>query len=170
MFGDIELSKQDTTAADTGPMIDNRPGEDELLAEVHRLTYIAARVRPVQTWVSWVDGHPVVHRDRDEPALPAVGSQQWWEAPERLRIAALVVLASAYLVADPERRVAEGLKAASVAVSEEIKRERELVRRRRDTIGAALRRGDTRRAIALTEHHASNQWAEPALGEEAAPL
>ncbi len=151
-------------------MIDNRPDEDELLAEVHRLTYIAARVRPAATCVSWVDGKAVVHRDRDEPAIPVVGSQQWWEAPERIRIAALVVLASAYLLADPERRVAEGLKAAADEIAEEIKRERELVHRRRDAIGAALRRGDTRRAIALTEHHASNQWAEPAPGEEAASL
>ena len=164
------MSRRDTLAGDTGPMIDNRPDEDELLAEVHRLTYAAARVRPVETCVSWVGGKAVVHRDRDEPAIPVVGGRDWWEAPERLRIAALVVLASAYLVADPERRVAEGLKAAAGAVSEEIGRERELVHRRRDGIGAALRRGDTRRAVALTEHHASNQWAEPAPGEEAAPL
>jgi hypothetical protein len=146
-----------------------RPTEAELLAEVHRLTYIAARVRPVQTWVEWVDGRAVVKRDRPEPALPVVGSPQWWEAPERIRIAALLTLAKAYLLADPERMAAERLKAASVAISEEWKRQRELVRRRRDAIDAALRRGDTCRASALTRHHASDQWAEPVPSSEGAP-
>jgi len=100
---------------------DMRPTEAELLAEVHRLTYIAARVRRVQTWVEWVDGRAVVKRDRPEPALPVVGSLEWWEAPERIRIAALLTLAKAYLLADPERMVAERLKAASVAISDATK-------------------------------------------------
>jgi hypothetical protein len=114
------LSTRDTPSTDvgSGPMIDHLPDEEELRAEAHRLVYVAARVRPVQTCVTWVEGHAVVTRDRGEPALPVVGSQQWWDAPERLRIAALLRLAEAYLLADPERMVTERLKAAAVAISQ----------------------------------------------------
>lgn len=74
---------------------DNSPAEDELRAEVHRLMVA-------------ILGH----------GCPlGVGSPAWWAAPDRTKIGSLLMLAQAYLLADPERMVTERLKAASVAIS-----------------------------------------------------
>lgn len=89
---------------------DDSPTDDELRAEVYRLMHTAAGRRPPSTSIQWVNGKAVVTRDRAEPDLPTVGSREWWVAPERVRIASLVGLAAAYLVADPELRVRRALR------------------------------------------------------------
>ena len=92
--------------------------------------------------------------------LPPLGSPAWLAAPWQAQSATLAMHGTWCLWRSPDRIAAEVLKSASVAISEELKRERELVRRRKDAIGAALRRGDAARAYALTVHHAGWQWAE----------
>ena len=137
---------------------DLAPSRAELLAEVQRLVWIAAGTPLARRTVHWAEGRAVIVREGGGLDLPAVGSTRWWQAPTPLRIAALLVLAEAYLIADPERQVRERLKAASVAVSEGIQEHQDLTRRRRDAIGQALRDGDATRAVMLTRHHASNRW------------
>ncbi len=89
--------------------------------------------------------------------VAVVGSPEFWAAPAPAQLASVAVLGQDYI---PENMptIADRTKAAAVAISEELKRQREMVRRRRDEIGAALRRGDGERAYALTVHHASDQW------------
>jgi hypothetical protein len=90
--------------------------------------------------------------------LPKVGSDDWWEASRTAQTASLLLLSAAWLLRNEQERVA--LKEASVAICQELQRERELVRRRKEEIGQALRRGDADRAYRLTVHHAGWQWAE----------
>ncbi|MGH4013155.1 MAG: hypothetical protein ACRDSL_04335 [Pseudonocardiaceae bacterium] len=91
---------------------------------MRRLAYVAAGVRPVQTRAEWTDtgtpgsGRPAVSRDRPEPPWPVVGSPAWWTAREPVRIAALLVLAESWLVADPEQQIRQRLRQVSHAISE----------------------------------------------------
>jgi hypothetical protein len=78
-------------------MLDNSPTRAELLGEAHRLV------------------HPVVQAVRSQRgSLPGVGTSAWWSAPPDARLAAILVLGEAYLIADPERMARERLKAMSV--------------------------------------------------------
>lgn len=69
----------------------------ELFAEVHRLVAKAVMLAG---------------------AMPVVGSSAWWTAPALQRLVALLVVAEHHLLADPDRIVAQQLKAASVAISQ----------------------------------------------------
>ncbi|MDQ3762221.1 MAG: hypothetical protein M3460_11200 [Actinomycetota bacterium] len=86
-----------------------------------------------------------------------VGSPEWWAAPAPAQLASVAVAGAEYVPADLPA-TADRTKAAAVAISEEWKRQREMVRRRKEAIGAALRRGEGERAFALTCHHGSNEW------------
>lgn len=95
---------------------DDTPTEAELLAELRRLVHVAAGTTPGGREVSWVSGQVTVRRSLP-PSLPAVGSAQWWAAPSRTRIASLLVLAEAHVLADPERQVRARLRQVSQAIS-----------------------------------------------------
>lgn len=95
---------------------EDSPTREELLAEARRLVHVAAGTTPGVREVSWVDGRAVVRRALP-PSLPDVGSPEWWAAPSRTRIASLLVLAEAQLVADPDRQMRERLRQVSQAIS-----------------------------------------------------
>jgi hypothetical protein len=80
---------------------DMSPTSEELRAEVHRL------VNQVVTIARVEHGY-----------VPSVRSQAWWTAPLCARIAAVLALGEAYLMADPARAADEQLKAMSVALSQ----------------------------------------------------
>lgn len=97
---------------------DMSPTRPELLDEIRRLVYVVADVPPVNVTVTWGQGGPVITRDRPEPHLSEVASAEWWEASDRLKAAALLVLAEAWLVHDPDRAVRERLRAMSWDLAE----------------------------------------------------
>lgn len=97
---------------------DTTPTREELLDEVDRLRFVAAGVQPVRRTVTWVDGRVVIVRDQPEPSWPEVGSPRWWAAPAPVRIASLLGLSAAYLVADPDQQVRERMRQVSHAISE----------------------------------------------------
>lgn len=96
---------------------DMAPTPEELRAEAHRLVAVAAGSRRAKRTVAWVAGRAVVERPKPDPSLPSVGSSQWWAAPDRIRIASLLVLAEAWLLADPDHTVRERLRSVSLDLS-----------------------------------------------------
>lgn len=96
---------------------DDSPTHAELLAEVRRLIHIAAGTTPGSREVSFLGGQAVVRRALP-PSLPNVDSPEWWASPAKTRIAALLVLAESYVLADPDRQVREQLRQVSQAISE----------------------------------------------------
>jgi hypothetical protein len=80
---------------------DNSPTDVELRAEVHRLIHLVVMLA--------CDTHGPV---------PGVGTAVWWTAPVEAQIAALLVLAEAYLVRDPQQAAVERLKAMAVHLSQ----------------------------------------------------
>lgn len=74
--------------------------DPELRAAVHQL--VAQMVGPA--------------REQHGP-LPGVGTPPWWAAPADVQLAALLVLAEAHLIADPQSAAATMLKDASTAIS-----------------------------------------------------
>jgi hypothetical protein len=79
------------------------PTSDELRAEVHRLVgqvVTIARAEHGQT-----------------RPLPGVGTLAWWTAPPMARVAAILILGEAYLVADPERAAVQMLREISYDLS-----------------------------------------------------
>ena len=123
-------------------MLDPTPDDGELRGAVHAVV------------------SPVIHRahQRHGP-IPAVKTDGWRSAPWLARLAGVLVLGEAYLVADPERAAVDRLKAMAVDLSAELRRERQLIARRQDELGAALRRGDTHQVEALLDRMAGWQWA-----------
>lgn len=91
-------------------------------------------------------------------SIPPVGSAEWFTAPPVAQVASLLVCGEAYVLRTPAEIAGDMIKDASVAISLERIRLRELTRQRREDIGDALRRGDGELAYALTVHHASDQW------------
>lgn len=78
---------------------DNSPTDEELHAEVFRLIQVAKG------------------SSRSGSALPSVGSELWWQATDRTRIASLLLLSAAWLMDPPQDRVARALKEISLAIS-----------------------------------------------------
>ena len=79
---------------------DTSPTAEELLAEVHR----------------FVDQVVTIAR-AEHGKIPGVRSPQWWTAPTSVRLAALLTLAEAYLLADPERMAVQLLREAAYDLS-----------------------------------------------------
>ena len=81
-------------------VIDPTPDDEELRAAVR--TVVA----------------PVIRRAHQlHGAIPGVKTEAWWSTPWLARLAAVLVLGEAYLIADPERAVVERLKAMAVDLS-----------------------------------------------------
>lgn len=76
---------------------DLSPTSDELLAEVHRLVDEVVRVARTE------------HGQALGP-LPGVRAPEWWTAPTSVRLAAILILGEAYLVADPDRAAVQMLR------------------------------------------------------------
>ncbi len=80
--------------------IDAQRTAEELLFETFRLT------------------HPILHSAREEHgSVPAPGTPRWWSAPDSVKVAGLLTLASEYLLNDPDKIAAEKLKAVAVVIS-----------------------------------------------------
>jgi hypothetical protein len=61
----------------------------------------------------------MVDRAREQHGpLPGIGTQRWWTAPADVQLAALLVLAEAWLVHDPDRAVRERLREMSHDLSD----------------------------------------------------
>lgn len=97
---------------------DMTPTKAELLTEARRLVYVTAGLPSVNVTVTWGPAGPVITRDQAESRFPAVGSAEWWAAPDQLKASALVVLAESYLVADPDRQVRQRMRQVSHGISE----------------------------------------------------
>ncbi|HEX2301552.1 MAG TPA: hypothetical protein VHH34_24125 [Pseudonocardiaceae bacterium] len=65
--------------------------------------------------MTWRDGRAVIERTPSTSDLPVVDSSAWWDAPARIRIAALVLLAREQLTV--HRQLAEQNRAVAVAIS-----------------------------------------------------
>ena len=96
-------------------MTNTSPAWAALLDEIERLVYVAAGIEVTGRTVVWRDGRAVIERDPPTSDLPDVDSTEWWDAPARIRIAALVLLSGELLTT--QRQLAEQQRAASVAVS-----------------------------------------------------
>ena len=96
-------------------MTNTSPDWAALLDEIERLAYVAAGIEVTGRTVVWRDGRAVIERDPPTSDLPDVDSAAWWDAPARIRIAALVLLAREQLTV--QRQLAEQQRAVSVAVS-----------------------------------------------------
>ena len=118
------------------------PDDGELVIEIDRLTRPA--IRAVQ---------------KRYGRLAGVGSEAWWSSPDDAKLAALLVLALAWVVYSPERALDDRLKQTACDVSDELRRQRTVIARRRDELGAALRRGDTPQVEALLNRLSGWQWA-----------
>lgn len=79
---------------------DTSPTTDELRAAVHKLVASVVQVARAEHGL-----------------IPGVGSPAWWTAPTSARLAALLVLAEAYLLADPERMALQMLREAAYNLS-----------------------------------------------------
>jgi hypothetical protein len=97
----VQVTWVENTPLDAGgPMLESRPTRTELLSEVHML--VQAVVQSART---------------EHGTLPGVGIAEWWAAPPIARIAGLLILAEAWLVADPDRVAREQLKSMSADLS-----------------------------------------------------
>lgn len=90
------MSTQNDPAADTGPMIDHRPEEDELRSAVHELV------------TQYID-----RATAQRSPIPGVGTDAWWTAPADTQLAAVLILGEAWLIHDPVRTVRERLRQMS---------------------------------------------------------
>jgi hypothetical protein len=101
-------------------------GADEI--DVHAAVYAVA--------------DPIVRAARSHGPLPALGTEQWEQAPVLARVAALLVLAEGHVVHDPERAVRQRLRAMSGDLS--AGHDWRAASRRPSQAELARRRGDSR--------------------------
>lgn len=75
--------------------------------------------RAVRRTIEWAIGETIqgTQRSRSGP-VPAIGTPEWFEADNLTRLASILLLGEQWLVHDPDRAVAERLRAMSWDLSE----------------------------------------------------
>ena len=142
-----EADRGRSAADDTGP---GRLDDPDLLAEVFRL------VNPVVEAVRTARGG----------RLAGVGTRQWWDASDDVKIAGLLVLSEAWCVYDPERVVRQRLRAMSGDLSGGL--DWAAASRRPTLATLTARRAEPGPMARQVDREAAQRWARTGRSEDGA--